>query len=181
MLCIIGKHFIHHVPFKALGDRILAGEKCIVEEGNIVLHAAPQRDILARLFAASADTEYPHRLFAVSGKNGGKFRIEFLCPGKSVFVYLIRRQARDNVFGNVVQLVQIEKRTGYRHFFGGEAELFDRQIGVGDPPFLEIGIEQSKKIFSQGGCRIAFGIIKRERGFRILALADLALVAVIQL
>ena len=152
--------------------RILAAgsEKLVVEERHIVLHFAPNGDILSWLRNASTDGNYGLRIFRVGSQNHIEISVVFLCPVGEVAPNLLGGEHGNNVFGNVAELVKVEEGAGNTHFVGGELEAFVRLFGVGKAPFLKVGVEEGEQVLYYGGNGEALCKVEVQSKLRVLAL-----------
>ena len=96
-------------------------------------------------------------------------------------VDLVGRHAGDDIFGDVVELFHIEQRAGNAHLLCVKRKLIERRFGIGQPPILEIGVEERQQVFLDRRHTIPLPLVEIERQLRVLAFGELAFIAVVQL
>ena len=175
------EHGANFLGAHALWVFAAGSEKLVIEERHIVLHFAPNGDILSRLRNASTDGNYGLRIFRVGSQNHIEISVVFLCPVGEVAPNLLGGEHGNNVFGNVAELVKVEEGAGNTHLVGGKLEILVRLLGVRKPPFLKVGVEEGEQVLYYGGNGEALCKVEVQSKLRVLALGELALAAAVHL
>ena len=161
----------------ALGHGVVGLEQLVEHEVHIALGVRPEREVLARLFAAAADGEVRLGICRVAGDERVERRVILRRPVRNELVDRVRIHAGDDVLGHVAQLFDVEQRARAAHLLGREREIVHRQGRVGAAPLLKVGIEQRHQVLEHRGHRVALLRVERERELGVLALGQLALAA----
>ena len=132
------------------GQCAVRREQCVIEERDIILDVFPCGQVFPRFGAAAADGQNRRAVITVFAVNGGKGRVKLLGPCKRQPVCFLGGHAGNDVFGDVIQLVQVEKRAGDAHLLRGKLEIFNVCRRVCNPPFLEVGIQKRHQVFTGG-------------------------------
>ena len=175
--CKIAQNCLGVLSGDALRHSIIRLEQLVEHEVHIALSIRPQREVLARLLAAAADGEVRLGECRVTGQQRVKFLVVDSRPLGNVIVYLLCRHARNNVLGNVAQLLDVKQRARAAHLLGGELEIVHRQVRICAAPLLEVGVEERHQVLQYRRHRVALLRVERQRQFRVLALGQLALAA----
>ena len=137
--------------------------------------------VFSRFVARSSQIQDLCDIFFVPFKILQSLRLVFSYPFGHEFCKFGSRNAQEHVLRNVVQLVDIEQSAAAAHFCSSKFKVLHRSIRIFDAPFLEVGVQNGQQVFLDCLRVIALFFIVIQGQFRILSLAQLSFVAVVQL